>query len=161
MRFWREKAQLFAEPWKSVGENIPNDLKLEADPMSIWKPDMDWSTSSPLWPHVTLAGDAAHNFPPFRGQGLNQAFADVEKLIEELVGVRKGEKGLREAVGAYEEEMKKRSCQEAEYSLMQGRIIHDFDNLMQAPMIKQGMHRYREEMKAKGREVEVATDERV
>ncbi|OAL30124.1 hypothetical protein AYO20_08927 [Fonsecaea nubica] len=144
--FIKSKAEIYAEPWKSAGRNIPPDLPLQVDAIAIWRPDMDWS-SSPLWPHVTLAGDAAHNIPPFRGQGLNNAFQDAEKLVSELSEVRKGNKTLEHAVRAYEEEMKARSLKEIEVSLMQTRMVHNWDTLMSAPMFKAGMNAYRDEVK--------------
>lgn len=120
---------------------------------------MDW-TSSPLRPNVTLAGDAALNMPPFRGQGLNNAFQDAEKIVSELVNMKEGKKTLEQAVRAYEEEMKTRGLKEIEVSLMQSRMVHNWETLISAPMIKAGMHAYREEVKgnvetASGGEVNV------
>ncbi|KIX95831.1 uncharacterized protein Z520_08539 [Fonsecaea multimorphosa CBS 102226] len=149
--FIKSKAEAYAEPWKSAGLNIPPDLQppLQVDAVAMWRPDIDWSTTSPLWPHVTLAGDAAHNIPPFRGQGLNNAFQDAEKLVSELVEAvgNRGSKTLEHAVRAYEGEMKSRSLKEIEVSLMQSRMVHNWETLMGAPFMKVGMNAYRDEVK--------------
>lgn len=143
--FIKEKAALYAEPWKSAGLNVPSDLQVQVDAMEVWKPDMDWTTS-PLWPHATLAGDAAHNIPPFRGQGLNNAFEDAEKIVSELVGVKNKTSTLDQAIRAYEDEMKPRTLKETEVSLMQGRMAHDWESLLNAPMFKAGMNKYLDEV---------------
>ncbi|KAJ9602506.1 hypothetical protein H2200_013049 [Cladophialophora chaetospira] len=148
VEFIKEKALAFAEPWRSAGLNVPADQHVHIDPIEMWRPDMDW-TSSPLWPHFTLAGDAAHNMPPFRGQGLNNGFQDAEKLVSELLGVKDGTKTLEEAVRAYEEEMKPRALTEIDVSLMQGRMAHDWEGLLSAPGFRAGMNAYREEVNGK------------
>jgi 2-polyprenyl-6-methoxyphenol hydroxylase-like FAD-dependent oxidoreductase len=150
--FIRETARAFAEPWRSAGLNVPPDVDVVIDPIEMWAPDRDW-TASALWPRVTLAGDAAHNTPPFRGQGLNNAFQDAEKLVSELVRVVRRVEGeeqqtLSQAVRAYEEEMKARNLKEMEVSLLQSRTAHDWETLLQMPMFKAGMNAYREEKTA-------------
>ena len=148
VEFIKKTAQAWAEPWKSAGLNVPLNQDVHIDPIEMWKPDMDW-TSSPLWPHVTLAGDAAHNIPPFRGQGLNSGFQDAEKLVAELVKVKEGESTLEQAVRAYEAEMKERTLKEIEVSMMQARTAHDWETMLNMPMMKAGMDAYREEVNGK------------
>jgi len=159
LAFWRSKAELFAEPWRTVGAELPKDLKFETDRTTVWRPNMDWSKNE-LGGIVTLAGDAAHCMPPHRGQGLNNALQDAAMLVDELVAASKGEKSLRNAVESYEKEMKERSLQEIPFSIMQAQMVHSYDTLMDAPFFKMGMNKYKEDMAAKNQPIEKATQEK-
>lgn len=83
--------------------------------------------------------------PPHRGQGLNNGLQDAAMLVERLDAVQKGEQSLKEAIVAYEEEMKKRTIEEIPLSIAQARMAHQFENLMNAPFIKHGMNKRTEE----------------
>ena len=159
MKFWKEKAQNFAEPWRSVGKDLPDDLPVIVDRTTVWRPTMDWTQK--FGHRVTLAGDAAHPMPPHRGQGLNNALQDAAVLAEELKAVKAGEKSLSEAVAAFEKDMKQRTLQEIPISIAQAQMVHSYDTLMNAPFFKHGMNKYREEQEAKGEGVEVATAPKV
>lgn len=65
--YWREKAKSFADPWKTVGAHLRDDVVFGVDRTTVWRP-VDWS-DRPLAGKVTLAGDAAHAMPAHRGQG--------------------------------------------------------------------------------------------
>ena len=157
LAFWREKAQRFADPWKTVGKDLPDDLVFGIDRTTVWRPNMDWSKYE-LGGVVTLAGDAAHCMPPHRGQGLNNALQDAAELVEQLGAVKDRKKTFAEAVVAYEKDMKERTLQEIPISIMQAQMVHSYDTLMQAPFFKMGMNKYREDMAAKNEPIEVATD---
>lgn len=155
--YWREKANIFAEPWKSVGRDFPDSLPVVVDRTTVWKPSADWG-SSEFAGKVTLAGDAAHPMPPHRGQGLNNALQDAAVLVDELIAISKDEKTLVRGVNAYEQDMKERSLQEIPISIMQARMVHSFDTLMEAPFFKHGMNKYQEELDKKGMGAESAID---
>ena len=159
LAFWREKAVNFAEPWRTVGRDFPEDLPIVVDRTSVWRPTMDWSKTE-LGGRVTIAGDAAHTMPPHRGQGLNNALQDSATLVEELQAVSNGEKSLRDAIAAYEKDMKERTLVEIPITIAQAQMVHSYDTLMSAPFFKHGMNKYREDMEAKGQAVEVATANR-
>ena len=156
LAFWREKGAHFAEPWRTVARDFPDDLPLVVDRTTVWRPTMDWYGTE-LGGKVTLAGDAAHTMPPHRGQGLNNALQDAATLVEELRAVKNGEKSLRDAIAAYEKDMKERTLLEIPVSIAQAQMVHNFDTLMSAPFFKHGMNKYREDMEAKGQAVDVAT----
>lgn len=58
---------------------------------------------------MTLIGDAIHTMTPGRGAGANTALRDARELRDRLVRVRDGEQSLVEAVGDYEDLMRRYS----------------------------------------------------
>ena len=96
--------------------------------------------------------------PPFRGQGLNNALEDAAGLVDELTAVSRGEKSLESAVRQYEDEMKPRTRKETFVSTMAAQMSHNFDQLLQSPMVKNGLHRYKEERAATDQPVGPATN---
>lgn len=155
LKFWKEAATKFADPWKTVGENLRDDLVFGVDRTTVWRPS-DWS-SSKLAGKVTLAGDAAHAMPAHRGQGLNNALEDAAKLVDEISAASKGEKTFAQAFKEYEEEMTPRVMTEIPISIAQAQMVHSFDTLMNAPFFVHGMNKYKADLAAEGKEVEVAT----
>ena len=89
MRWLKARTEEYVEPWRSVLKAVPDDVKFGVDRIAVWKP-VDWS-SAPLAGRVTLAGDAAHPMPPYRGQGLNHAILDASNFVEAMKKVRDGE----------------------------------------------------------------------
>lgn len=141
--FFKSKAEEYAEPWRSGALKIPDDLSFGIDRTTIFTPPLSWSDN--FGESVTLAGDAAHAMPPHRGQGLNNALEDAARLVEELTAARGGNKTLGDAVRAYEEDMRARTLKEIPISVMQARMVHSWEDLMNAPMIRMGMNKLREE----------------
>jgi 2-polyprenyl-6-methoxyphenol hydroxylase-like FAD-dependent oxidoreductase len=90
---------------------------------------------------MTLCGDAAHPMTPHRGQGLNNAVQDSANFVAAMCKVKDGQVELGEAVDRYDEEMLERGKTEMEVSLKQTLFIHDWETLMQSPMVKMGMRR--------------------
>lgn len=56
LKFWRGVAEGFAEPWSSVGRDLPEDLSIGVDRTSVWAPSVDWSGGE-CGQRVTLAGE--------------------------------------------------------------------------------------------------------
>jgi 2-polyprenyl-6-methoxyphenol hydroxylase-like FAD-dependent oxidoreductase len=141
--FFKSKAEEYAEPWRSGALEIPDNLTFGIDRTTMFTPSMSWSDV--LGGNVTLAGDAAHAMPPHRGQGLNNALEDAACLVRELTTARDGKKSLKDAIQAYEEDMRARTLKEIPISVMQARMVHSWDDLMNAPMIKMGMNKLKEQ----------------
>jgi 2-polyprenyl-6-methoxyphenol hydroxylase-like FAD-dependent oxidoreductase len=70
-------------------------------PFGFLEPAPPWVPS-----RVTLAGDAAHAMLPTLGLGANLALRDAAHLLDQLSAAGRGETGLTEAIGAYEQEMR-------------------------------------------------------
>lgn len=141
--FFKSKAEKYAEPWRSGALEIPDGLTFGIDRTTIFTPSMSWSDS--FGGSVTIAGDAAHAMPPHRGQGLNNALEDAARLADELTAARDGKQSLKEAIQAYEEDMRARTLKEIPISVMQAKMVHRWEDLMNAPMIKMGMNKLKEE----------------
>jgi 2-polyprenyl-6-methoxyphenol hydroxylase-like FAD-dependent oxidoreductase len=76
---------------------------------------------------------------PHRGQGLNNALQDASNFVAAMKRVVCGGRSLREEVDAYDEEMLERGKKEMEVSLKQTLFIHNWETVMQSPMVKIGM----------------------
>lgn len=94
---------------------------------------------------MTLCGDAAHPMTPHRGQGLNNALQDASNFVAALGDVEKGFKSLEDAVEGYDGEVLERGSLEMKVSLKQTLFIHNWETLMQSPMVKMGMHQAKKE----------------
>jgi 2-polyprenyl-6-methoxyphenol hydroxylase-like FAD-dependent oxidoreductase len=70
-----------------------------SDPVPPWRPST-----------VTLLGDAIHTMTPGRGAGANTALRDARELRDRLVQARDGHLSVTEAVGSYEELMRRYSA---------------------------------------------------
>ena len=91
---------------------------------------------------MTLCGDAAHPMTPHRGQGLNNALQDAANFVAAMRKVHGSlEQGqiLKQAVDEYDAEVLERGVLEMNISLKQTLFIHDWDTLMQSPMVKMGL----------------------
>ena len=82
-----------------------------SDPLPPWRPSS-----------VTLLGDAIHTMTPGRGAGANTALRDARELRDRLVRMRDGELSRDEAVGSYEDHMRRYSALAVRESL---EFMHD------------------------------------
>jgi salicylate hydroxylase len=71
-----------------------------AKPLHTSAPIKPWATK-----RVSLVGDAIHSMPPTRGIGGNTALRDAQRLCEQLIAARSGEKSILQAIHDYEVEM--------------------------------------------------------
>lgn len=126
-------ASLFWLAWTA----IPPDTAVFENSISVWAP-RGVPADSPLAGRVALAGDAAHAMSFHRGQGLNHGIADAVGIVKALDAVQKGEKGLGEAVAAYEAEVVARAGEEVRTGMMNTEMVHEWDKLMDSPFMKMG-----------------------
>jgi 2-polyprenyl-6-methoxyphenol hydroxylase-like FAD-dependent oxidoreductase len=70
-------------------------------PFGFLEPAPPWQPT-----RVTLAGDAAHAMLPTLGMGANLALRDAASLLDQLDAASRGETGLVEAIGSYEQQMR-------------------------------------------------------
>nr|WP_315030221.1 NAD(P)/FAD-dependent oxidoreductase [uncultured Chryseobacterium sp.] len=78
----------------------------------------NWETKS----NLTLIGDAAHVMPPFAGEGANMAMLDSLELSECLTNNQY--KTWKEAISAYEINMRKRAASATQESIENGELMH-------------------------------------
>lgn len=142
MSFFKKRSEEWAEPWKSVGRAIDPSTKIPLDQGTYWEKMAKWDNRAG---RMTLCGDAAHPMTPHRGQGLNNALQDSANYVAALLKVKSGEKTLKEAVQEYDDEVLERGGLEMRISLQQTLFIHNWETLMQSPMVKMGMHQAKKE----------------
>ncbi|KAK7728370.1 hypothetical protein SLS63_006599 [Diaporthe eres] len=142
MKFFKKRAEEWAEPWRTAGRLVKEDTKIPMDAGTYWEKARKWDNRQG---RMTISGDAAHPMTPHRGQGLNNALQDSSNFVAAMIHVDKGEKTLADAIDAYDNEVLERGMLEMEISLKQTMFIHNWDTLMQSPMVKMGMHQAKKE----------------
>jgi hypothetical protein len=135
LRVFKEAASKYAEPWRSAASWLPEDKYIPDDYIRYWDEPVAW----PSWNgKVTLAGDAAHPMMPFRAQGLNNALQDAHNYVNSLTDVLDGKKNLSDAITEYGAEALERGAAEIKLSSAWGPALHDWNTMMNTPMMKQG-----------------------
>lgn len=84
-----------------------------------------------------------------RGQGLGQSIRDAALLVKSLKTIQ-GEKEKSKAasiINEYEDEMIKRGGEEVEMSVRTMNMVHDWQKLMQSPIMKLGGQKISEAQK--------------
>lgn len=142
MALFKKRTEEWAEPWRSAGRAVNPSTKLPLDKGTYWGQAAKWDNRAG---HMTLCGDAAHPMTPHRGQGLNNALQDSANFVAAMMKVNSGEKTLQEAVDAYDAEILERGTLEMNISLKQSMFIHNWETLMQSPMVRMGMHQAKKE----------------
>ncbi|GEL20854.1 FAD-dependent oxidoreductase [Pseudonocardia asaccharolytica] len=95
------------------------ELVATSDPSATLALSIRTSEPVPPWQpsSVTLLGDAIHTMTPGRGAGANTALRDARELRDRLVRMRDGELSRDDAVGDYEELMRRYSALAVKESL--------------------------------------------
>ncbi|KAH8820697.1 hypothetical protein F5884DRAFT_764906 [Xylogone sp. PMI_703] len=123
-----------SEPFRSAYAWLPENHPMYSNEIKYWLPS-PWDNHNG---RITLAGDAAHPMPPYRGQGLNHSICDVSKLMNGLISVN-DKRELPEVIKVYEEEMIPRTKAETESSVENMILVHDWEKIKESPMMKVGI----------------------
>lgn len=139
-------ARDFAEPWKSAFGWLGEEHEVWYMNLSDFDP-AKYQGGEGLGlglgfdGRVTLAGDAAHAMTYQRGQGLNHSLTDARYLVDAIKEVVHGQKSRKEAIRGYEEEMIERAGAEVRMSAMNTEMVHDWDKVLESPVMRSGMNR--------------------
>ncbi|CAA9964487.1 FAD binding domain-containing protein [Pyrenophora teres f. maculata] len=134
----KEFAKAFCDPWKSALEWTPEDTPVWYLGMKDWDPALPghrWDNHNGL---VTMVGDAVHPMTFQRGQGLNHAVTDAEKLCRAITRIRAGE-DRRAMIDAFEDEMITRGGTEVREGTANTVRLHDWERVRESPLFKNGM----------------------
>lgn len=106
--------------WSNIWDELFESAAVPFIPRPIYCMPLDqhWEAL----PNLTIIGDAAHVMPPFAGEGVNMAMLDALELSECLTSNKYV--NLREAISAYETNMRKRASAVAKESLENGELMH-------------------------------------
>jgi hypothetical protein len=130
----KARAETMGEPARSAFIWIPDDTLVHNADISYWV-TQPWDNHGG---RMTLAGDAAHPMPPYRGQGLNHAICDISHLMDAITTIRSGEKSIEEAINEYDDEIVPRGRDEVTCSVENGKMLHDWEQVKQSPVFNQG-----------------------
>ncbi|KAL7778987.1 hypothetical protein CFE70_008490 [Pyrenophora teres f. teres 0-1] len=115
--------------------------------LGLWYLGMkDWDPALPghRWDNhnglVTMVGDAVHPMTFQRGQGLNHAVTDAEKLCRAITRIRAGE-DRRAMLDAFEDEMITRGGTEVREGTANTVRLHDWERVRESPLFKNGMNK--------------------
>lgn len=152
---WKERATLFAEPFRSIFESVPEGTQCWHNQLSYWIPQ-PWDNRNST---VTLIGDAAHPMTFHRGQGLNNAIHDVADLAKFLSekGTNVPKDGGESAIDLYEREIIHRGRDAVISSNENSLATHDWSTLLQSPLFKSGLNRHEASKRAETNGTDVKT----
>lgn len=101
VKLMKQRAQVFAEPLRSIITEMPDDCSQTARIHVADYPCRPWKNER----NVTLAGDAAHAMTMYRGEGANHGMLDAALIVDQLLKVHMGVLTQVEALRIYEEEL--------------------------------------------------------
>ncbi|KAL7944856.1 FAD/NAD(P)-binding domain-containing protein [Trichoderma barbatum] len=106
----RSLASDWAEPFRGIVHDIPEETELREIVLEDWPPqEKGWDNHNGT---VTLVGDAAHGMTMFRGEAANHGVIDVSVLTKLLFSddiCQQKDHSLSLAIQAYEDEMIERT----------------------------------------------------
>ena len=105
IKLMKERAQIFAEPIRSIITGMPDDLNTTARIRVADYPCHPWKNGG----IATLAGDAAHAMTMYRGEGANHGVLDAALIVDQLVEINTGRRTKSEGLKVYEDELYSRA----------------------------------------------------
>ncbi|KAB8293043.1 hypothetical protein EYC80_007405 [Monilinia laxa] len=124
----KRRVEGYAEPLRSIVQDIPDDVATTPLRLGDW-PCQEWDN----WGgRITLVGDAAHAMTMYRGEGANHGILDAALLIDQLKRVKAGKITQKEAIYAYEAEMRPRTHEAVLKSRQAALDAHDWDALSES-----------------------------
>ncbi|QKX61946.1 uncharacterized protein TRUGW13939_09102 [Talaromyces rugulosus] len=125
----------YCEPYKSIGLWVTDDTPISAERFNFWGNIVPWDNRDGK---ITIAGDAAHPMLPFRAQGLNNAAEDAKLYVDAIKGVVYDNKDLKSTIDAYDESSYTRGKTDIISSHEQMKAYHNWDIVMNGPLMKSG-----------------------
>ncbi|KAK8028499.1 hypothetical protein PG991_005555 [Apiospora marii] len=102
----RTKADGLSPTFNRVIQNIPSTIPVTEVKLVDWVPSPDWDNRGGS---VTLAGDAAHAMTMYRGEAANHGILDAYLLVKAITSIYHGEINQKDAIDAYEAELRHRT----------------------------------------------------
>ncbi|MBI3519984.1 MAG: FAD-dependent monooxygenase [Bacteroidetes bacterium] len=121
LNWFKEEYAEWSPVWYELFENA--SVPFIPRPIYCMPLNQNWEAL----PNLTMLGDAAHVMPPFAGEGANMAMLDALELCNCLTS--DGYHTLKEAIEAYELNMRKRASVAAKESLENGERMHSEGSL--------------------------------
>lgn len=127
------------EPYRSMIQNWPNDRILNDAGINYWFA-VPFDTRGG---RATLAGDAAHPMPPYRGQGLNNAILDAHRFVELVVNNSSKAFSVSKAslIQDFSGEVVRRGAEETQLTLTNARMLVDYHDVTNSPFFTVGLMR--------------------
>ncbi|KAL8792798.1 MAG: hypothetical protein Q9195_004611 [Heterodermia aff. obscurata] len=138
VRVMRQKSSVFHPRLKNIFQNI---LRSDQEPIVNIPLEFWWLPEEAKQLHtggrVTLAGDAAHSMPFYRGEGFNHALADVYLLLQSIDLIRMNAAKREAIIEAYEAENRSRGRRAALMCRDACLEVHHWDTLGDHSVVRQ------------------------
>ncbi|KAK7958677.1 Aromatic-ring hydroxylase-like protein [Apiospora saccharicola] len=122
----RTKADGLSPTFDRVIQNIPATVPVIEVKLVDWVPAPNWDNRGGS---VTLAGDAAHAMTMYRGEAANHGILDAYLLVKAITSIHNGEMEQKDAINAYEAELRRRTQPAVLLSREACLGAHDYDAL--------------------------------
>ncbi|PPJ59692.1 hypothetical protein CBER1_09039 [Cercospora berteroae] len=112
LQHFKDLGQTFVEPFSTASQAILVETDIPRDRWKRWEEPTPWDSRRG---RVTLAGEAAHPFPPHQEKALNHAVEDVVRCVAAISTGNLGSKAFKKT--SYEREVCQRGSHEVAMSI--------------------------------------------